>query len=128
LSIYFHNAQKEVVKDPIALQKADAAFANVLEAAPSYQDAYIYRARIYSLLDNDEMMIKFYQEYITKVTEKGPEELAKPTVKTKFVEGYNNMAASYANTDKIKAIEFFQKTLLVDPTNAYALESIKILK
>lgn len=128
LSIYFHNAQKDAVKDSISLQKADTAFANVLVAAPSYQDAYIYRARIYSLLDNDEMMIKFYQEYITKVTEKGPEELAKPAVKTKFVECYNNMAASYANTDKIKAIEFFQKTLLVDPTNAYALESIKILK
>jgi len=128
LSIYYFNSQKGIKPDSIALQKADTAFANVLVASPGYQDAYIYRARTYRLLDNDEMMTKFYEEYITKVTEKGPEELAKPAVKTKFIECYNNIAASYANTDKTKAKEYFAKTLALDPTNPYATESLKLLK
>ena len=38
------------------------------------------------------------------------------------------MAAYFANTDKPKAKEYFGKTLAIDPTNAYALESLKILK
>jgi hypothetical protein len=38
------------------------------------------------------------------------------------------MAASFANTDKIKAIEYFNKTLAIDPANKYAVDSIKILK
>jgi hypothetical protein len=54
--------------------------------------------------------------------------VAKPAVKAKFIESYNNMAASFANTDKIKAIEYFNKTLAIDPANKYAVDSIKILK
>jgi cytochrome c-type biogenesis protein CcmH/NrfG len=38
------------------------------------------------------------------------------------------MAAHFANSDKVKAKELLNKTLALDPTNAYALESLKILK
>jgi tetratricopeptide (TPR) repeat protein len=128
-SLYFDNTRKDVVKpDPIALQRADLAFATVIEAAPSTQDAYIYRARTNSLLENDEMTIKYYNDYINVVTSKGPEELAKPAVVKKIIESYNTSAASYANTDKVKAKEYFNKTLAIDPTNQYALESLKSLK
>lgn len=126
-SIYFSNTKKDVVKvDPIALQKADAAFARVIEASPTTQDAYIYRARTNRLLENDEMMAKFYEEYIRIVTEKGPEEVAKN--KNKFIESYNLIAANYAYTDKVKAKEYFNKTLALDPTNQYATESLATLK
>lgn len=126
-SIYFSNTQKDVVKvDPVALQKADAAFGRVIEASPTTQDAYIFRARTNRLLENDEMMAKYYEEYLRVVTEKGPEEVAKS--KTKFIESYNLLAANYANFDKVKAKEYFNKTLALDPTNQYALESLKVLK
>jgi len=126
-SLYYDNTRKDVEKpDPIALQKADAAFARVIEASPSTQDAYIFRARTNRLLENDELIIKFYEDYIRVVTEKGAEEVAKN--KTKFIESYNNIAASYANTDKAKAIEYFKKTLALDPTNAYANQSIESLR
>ncbi|WP_291101136.1 MULTISPECIES: tetratricopeptide repeat protein [unclassified Flavobacterium] len=128
LSIYYGNIQKDVVPNLVDLQKADTAFGNVLAASPSYFDAYIYRARINRLLNNDEMMVKYYVEYVAKVTEKGPEELAKPAIITKFIECYNNIAASYANTDKVKAVEYFNKTLALDPTNDYATKSLKVLK
>ena len=128
-SLYYDNTRKDIVKpDPIALQKADTAFGNVITASPATQDAYIFRARTNSLLGNDELTIKFYEEYIKVVTEKGPEELAKSAVKTKFIEAYNNIAASYANTDVTKAKEYFGKTLAVDPTNKYATESLKTLR
>jgi len=127
--LYFDNTRKDIVKpDPIALQRADLAYATVIEASPKTQDAYIYRARTNSLLENDEMTIKYYNDYVTVVTEKGPEELAKPAVVKKIIESYNTAAASYANTDKTKAIEYFNKTLVLDPANQYALDSLKSLK
>ncbi len=64
-SLYFDNTRKEVVKpDPIALQKADLAFGNVITASPATQDAYIFRARTNSLLENDEMASKYYLDYV----------------------------------------------------------------
>ena len=126
-SLYYNNTRKEVVKpDPIELQKADVAFGKVIEASPTTQDAYIFRARANRLLEKDDMIIKYYEDYLRVVTEKGPEEVTKN--KAKFIESYNNIAASYANTDKVKAKEYFNKTLALDPTNPYATESLKTLK
>ncbi|HSD06423.1 tetratricopeptide repeat protein [Flavobacterium sp.] len=127
-SLYFDNTRKDVKPDPAALQRADSAYAAVIEASPKTQDAYLYRARTNSLLENDELTIKYYNDYVNIVTEKGPEELAKPAVVKKIIESYNTAAASYANTDKAKAIEYFNKTLSIDPTNQYALDSLKSLK
>ncbi len=126
-SLYYNNTRKDVVKpDPIELQKADAAFGKVIEASPTTQDAYIFRARTNRLLENEELIIKYYEDYLRVVTEKGEEEVTKN--KAKFIESYNNIAASYANTDTIKAKEYFNKTLALDPTNSYATESLKTLK
>ena len=123
-SLYFDNTRKDIVKPDVeSLNKADAAYAAVIEASPKTQDAYIYRARTNSLLENDELTIKYYSDYVNIVTEKGPEELAKPAVIKKIIESYNTSAASYANTDKNKAIELFNKTLAIDPANQYALDS-----
>lgn len=125
-SLYYDNNRKDVVKpDPIALQKADAAFANVITASPATQDAYIFRARTNSLLNKPDLMIKFYEEYIKVVTEKGAEEIAKPATKAKLIEAYNTIAG---NSDKAKAKEYLAKTLALDPTNKYALDSLKSLK
>ncbi|WP_100433195.1 lipopolysaccharide assembly protein LapB [Flavobacterium sp. 1] len=127
-SLYFDNTKKDVKADPIALQRADLAYGAVIEASPKTQDAYLYRARTNSLLENDEMTIKYYNDYVNIVTEKGPEELAKPAVIKKLIESYNTAGASYANSDKTKAIEYFNKTLVIDPANEYALNSLKSLK
>ncbi|WP_348825696.1 tetratricopeptide repeat protein [Flavobacterium aestuarii] len=126
--LYFDNTKKDTKADPIALQKADQAYGAVIEASPKTQDAYLYRARTNSLLENDEMTIKYYNEYINIVTEKGPEELAKPATIKKLIESYNTAGASYANSDKTKAIEYFNKTLVLDPANEYASSSLKSLK
>ena len=126
-SLYYDNTRKDIIKpDPIALQKADVAFGNVITASPSTQDAYLFRARTNSLLENDEMMAALYQQYLDEVTKKGEEEVVKN--KNKCIESYNNIGSFLANTDKVRAKEMFSKTLLIDPTNAFAIESIKSLK
>ena len=127
-SLYFDNTRNDIKPDPIALQRADLAYGAVIEASPKTQDAYLYRARTNSLLENDEMTIKYYNDYVSIVTEKGPEELAKPATVKKLIESYNTAGASYANTDKAKAIEYFNKALVIDPANQYALDSLKSLK
>lgn len=128
LALYYANNKKDVKPDPIALQKADDAFAKVLVASPTYYEANLFRARVNSLLENDSLTIKYYEAYAVAVNEKGAEELAKPAVLKKVLESYNNIGASYANTDKTKAIEYFNKTLLLDPANKYAADSLKSLK
>ena len=128
LSLYYANNKKDVKPEIAGLQKADAAFDKVLVASPSYYEAYIFKARTNSLMENDENTIKFYEAYVAAVTAKGAEEVAKPAVIKKIAESYNTIGATYANTDKVKAVEYFNKTLAIDPTNAYALSSIKQLK
>ena len=63
-------------------------------------------------MENDEMMAKYYQEYVDAVTAKGPEEVTKN--KAKFIEAYNNIASHYANFDKIKAKEYLNNTLALE--------------
>ncbi|MBC5838569.1 tetratricopeptide repeat protein [Flavobacterium muglaense] len=126
-AIYFDNTKPGIVKDTVALKKADIAFGNVITASPDTQDVYLSRARTNSLLEDDKAMIMYYQQYIDIVTKKGEAELAKPSVKAKLIECYNTMAAGYANFDKPKAKEYFQKTLALDPANGYATQSLGIL-
>lgn len=129
ISVYYGNAGKPAEsRDKAALANADATFDKILVASPTYDEAYIYKARINSLLDKDDLIIKYYTEYVTKMTAKGAEELAKPATVKKIVESYNSIGAAYANTDKAKAIEYFNKTLALDPTNSYANQSVKALK
>jgi Flp pilus assembly protein TadD len=128
LALYYENNKSNKTADPIALNKADVAFSNVITVSPAYQEAYIYRARVNALLENNELMKKSYEDYIIKATEKGIEELAKPTVKKKFIESYNNIASTYLTTDKLKAKEYITKSLEIDPADKRALEMLAFLK
>lgn len=129
ISVYYGNAGKPAEsRDKAALENANATFDKVLEASPTYDEAYLYKGRINSALDKDDMIIKNYEEYVTKTTAKGAEELAKPATVKKIVEAYNAIGAAYANTDKAKAVEYFNKTLVLDPANTYAAQSVKSLK
>jgi Tfp pilus assembly protein PilF len=127
LSVLTINRAKDVKDiDPIALAKADVAMDNVITATPNYQEAYLYKASINSTLDIDDVMAATYQKYLDIVIAKGDDEINKN--KAKLTESYNSIAAFYANTDKVKAKDYFAKTLALDPTNTYALDALKILK
>jgi tetratricopeptide (TPR) repeat protein len=133
-ALYFGNVNlpEGQVISPLIVEKASKAFDNVIAVSPTTQDAYMYKARINSLLENNAeaqaLMVKNYEEFIRVVTEKGEAEVNKPANQTKFVEAYTNMATFYANSDKAKAREFYQKALAIDPTNEVALARLKTLK
>jgi Tfp pilus assembly protein PilF len=127
LSVYTENRGKDAKTiDAVSLNKADVAMDNVITASPTYQEAYLYKARINSSLEKDDVMAATYQKYLDMVLAKGTEEVTKN--KAKVTESYNSIAAHFANTDKAKAIEYFNKTLALDPTNNYALTSLQSLK
>jgi len=127
LSVYTENRGKDVKTiDAVSLNKADVAMDNVITASPTYQEAYLYKARINSALEKDDVMAATYQKYLDMVIAKGDEEVTKN--KAKVTESYNSIAAHFANSDKAKAIEYFNKTLALDPTNNYALTSLQSLK
>ena len=160
LSVFTINRGKDAkTMDVVSLEKADKAMDNVITASPTYQEAYLYKARINSSLEKDDVMAANYEKYLTYAFEKLKKDLEKANVdlsnnnyiqdlykntikdfnysiyqdelnrlKPKLTESYNSIAAFYANTDKVKAKEFFGKTLVIDPTNNYALESMKLLK
>ncbi len=112
--------------DMVALTNADKAMDNVIAAKPDYPEAYLYKARINSVMAKDDVMTAQYQKYVDLISAKGPEEVTKN--KTKITEAYNNMASFFATSDKAKAKELLNKTLALDPTNNYATESLKVLK
>ncbi|MGK4566018.1 tetratricopeptide repeat protein [Flavobacterium sp. 3HN19-14] len=133
-ALYYDNAYKaegEAV-DAVALNKALVAFDNVIKDRPKQQDAYLYKARVNSLMQTDavaqENMVKSYEDYVRVVTDKGPEEVAKPENKKKFIEAYNNIAIHYLKTDKVKAKENLDKVLALDPANEDALANMKFVK
>ncbi len=128
LALYYDNNKANKTPDPMALNKADVAFQNVITASPTYQEAYIFRARVNALLENTEVMKKSYEDYIAKTTEKGVEEIAKPTVKKKFIESYNNIASTFLTSDKVKAKEYITKSLEIDPADKRALEMLAFIK
>lgn len=127
LSVYTDNRGKEAAAmDKAALANADVAMDNVLTANPNYQEAYLYKGRINNVLDKDDVMSVSYQKYIDMVVAKGDEEVQKN--KKKLTESYNAIAVYHANNnDKVKAKEYFGKTLALDPTDSYAIETMKKL-
>ena len=127
LSVYTENKSKDAATiDKVALAKADASMDTVIAATPTYQEAYLYKARINSSLEKNDIMAATYQKYLDVVTAKGPEELAKN--KAKVIESYNTLASFYSVSDAPKAKELLNKTLELDPANTYALDALEILK
>jgi Tfp pilus assembly protein PilF len=104
------------------LVKADTAFSNVLKVVPATAKAWLYRAKISRLMDEkaalEGAMMPFYEKVVEVLEAKGT--AVTDDDKKDLVESYNNLGAFYASTDKVKAIEYFGKTIAIDPANAYA--------
>ncbi len=113
------------------LQKADTAFGFVIEKAPTTENAYLYRGRVNSLLEDPEapkgLAATHFEKYIALVTEKGDAEVQK--AKANFVDIYNNLAfISTKREDYEKARHYLRETLKLDPENAYAKQTLEYLE
>lgn len=118
--------------DRSILVKADSAFSKINQLAPEFEGAYLDRSRVnrqLDLKDNGENLkglpVPYYEKYVELVTVTKPEKAASSA--KGLVEVYNNLAAYAAPTNKQKAIEYYNKTLAIEPSNANALDNIKYL-
>jgi len=133
LASYFYygqgyNAKTNPSKD--ILVRADSSFATVAKFSPTTYDAYLWRARVNNLKDSDTdpvgLKLPFYQQYVDSLTAHPDKQTA--TAKKNMVEAYNQIAgfASYKE-DKVKAKEYWEKALAINPQDATAQEGIKSL-
>lgn len=113
------------------LHKADSVYAAVIKGSPTTQDTYLNRARLNRFMTDDSAqinIINYSQEFIDVVASKGDAEMSKESVKPKLAEAYTTIGSYYAELDKQKAIESFEKAIALDPQNEHAVQSLKFLK
>lgn len=110
---------------------ADTAFAmvNVLVPMHDVEGAYLKRAQIGKVLDNPEaptgLAVPHYLKYIELLTVLKPD---KGLANAKgLIDAYNWLGSFYSIRDKDKAIDYLNKTLALDPQNAYATDNLKKL-
>lgn len=112
------------------LVRADSSIAKVTQISPETYDAYLTRARINSLLDDDKdpkgLMLPYYEEYIKKVTEK-PELVAQAAYAKRLSEAYDTIGGFYFYKDKEKAKDYFNKSVAIYPTGTFAAAKLKEL-
>lgn len=131
MSHYFDYASKANAKqnpDVSILTKADSAFSYVIKVAPNNPDAYLYRARVKKLVDDQEnmkgLMVPDYEKYLEIILAK-PNATAESRIKNTVIEAYNNLGAYYIRTEPSKAKEYFNKVTQLDPSNPYASSALK---
>ncbi|MET3115217.1 tetratricopeptide (TPR) repeat protein [Pedobacter sp. CG_S7] len=121
------NAKTNPPKD--ILVKADSAIAKVTLLAPETSDAYLWRGRINSLLDDEAnpkgLMVPHFEAFVKKVTVDKPE-LAAANAR-KLSEAYDQLGAFYSTTDKEKAKEYFTKSVAANPAGTFAPAKLKEL-
>ncbi|MEJ6981655.1 tetratricopeptide repeat protein [Pedobacter sp. P351] len=111
-----------------SLVRADTAFNNVNKVVPTYALAYIYRARINKLMDDDQspkgLAVPYYEKFI-EIQAAAPAQ--NENNKKDLIESYNYLANYYSKNDTNKSKELLKKTLALDPANEYATAALKAL-
>lgn len=134
MSYYFtYGDQKAANLNPPKdlLVKADTAFSYLVQRSPTTQAGWQYRGRINRLLDDENdsqgLAVPFYQRYVQLVTVEKPELAAKSTVG--LIEAYNYLGsvAARKDGDNVKAKEYFDKVLALDPANVTATQAVKAI-
>lgn len=113
------------------LVKADSAFSYLVQRAPTTQIGWQYRGRINRLLDDENdsqgLAVPFYSKYIDVVTVEKPELASKSS--PGLIEAYNYLGsvAARKDGDNVKAKEYFDKVLALDPANVTATQAVKAI-
>jgi hypothetical protein len=134
-SYYFNygalkNANMNPGKD--LLVKADSSFSYLLQRAPTTQIGWQYRGRINRLMDDENdsqgLAAPFYARYVNLVTVEKPELATKST--PGLIEAYNYLGsvAVRKDADNVKAKEYFEKVIALDPANVTATQAVKAIE
>ena len=106
--------------------EADSSFARVLQATPNYANGWLMRANVANKIDSTGTLFlakPHYEKYI-EYASVDPEKYKKS-----LVDAYLYLAYYYVqNDDNATAKEYYEKVLELDPTNATAVDHLKLLK
>jgi len=123
-----YTAQKE--KKPVntaLLVEADSALSHLNKVSPEFALGYFIRGRIANFMDDKTSpkgaWVPYFEKYISLVK---PEEVS--ANKANLSESYNNLGSWYSEKDKPKAIDYFTKSLALDPADTYAAARLKELQ
>lgn len=133
-SYYFdYGSQKTANLNPPKdlLVKADSAFSYLVQRSPATYVGWQFRGRINRLLDDENdgqgLAVPFYQKYVELVTVEKPELAAKNSVGLIEAYSYLGSVAARKDGDNVKAREYFDKVLALDPSNVTAQQAIKAI-
>ncbi|NAW51277.1 hypothetical protein GNY06_07755 [Elizabethkingia argentiflava] len=99
---------------------ASSAWSQIVNLLPTWEPGYYSLGYALQKNGNAAGAIVAYQKYADILTAKPAEEQAK--AKELLTNSYYNMAALLASTDKLKALEYINKSLEVNPSDADALK------
>lgn len=113
--------------------KADSVFIKILEASPDYAQGWMMRAKIGKQLDRvDSSEVKvFYskipfEKYI-ELSAANPDN--DTTIQKNLIEAYEYLAQYWIHQEEYdKALEYYEKILVLDAEHERALENSKIIK
>jgi tetratricopeptide (TPR) repeat protein len=123
---YFDQKAKKALDVP-ALVRADTALGTLIKLSPDLAEGVFTRARLNNLIDDKVnpkgLSAPYYEKYVSMIK---PEDQDK--AKTNLTEAYDALGEFYEKKgDKQKAIEFFTKSVALDPTAQYAPAKLKQL-
>lgn len=134
-SNYYHYANMinsnstDSVEIKRTLVRADSAFSYVAVKANN-ADAYLYVARVESYLNpvsTNPKVRDAYDKFIEITLAKGDDKLTDRD-KGNLVEAYSYLGAFYIKTDATKAMDYFNKALVLSPDNQQLKDAIAALK
>jgi tetratricopeptide (TPR) repeat protein len=106
--------------------KADSANAKITQLAPNSPSGWVGRAQCNAQLDPEStqgLAKPYYEKYLEKV------KMDDPKNKTNIIQAYSYLGYyAYIQKDNVMAKSFFEKILVIDPSNEKAVEFIKSVK
>jgi len=115
--------------------EADTSLAKVLQATPNFASGWLIRARNANALDSmqvDFLAKPYYEEYI-KIAETAvaaaTTDQEKDKYKKSLIEAYQYVGYYWVQKeDNVKAIEYYEKIIALDPADENAISALKALK
>lgn len=107
-------------------QKADSAFAKLIEVKPDYADGYYWRGNVQGAIDVDakDTLAKYNHEKYISMVETTPEKYKK-----NLITSYSYLGFYYIRQEKnAMAKSYYNKIIALDPNNKDAKEYLKQLK
>lgn len=108
--------------------RADSSYAKLAEITPNYSPAYYYRgtSNYYAYPSAEALSNRAFVPHLEKFVELGPQDIAADAAKAPqfnrlLMQSYNLLAAdAVARKDDVKAKEYANKILAIDPNDARA--------